>query len=306
MLAPPRLALWILGVGLLGAAACTPYAPVSESANPPGAERPSSSKPDGPSQDDTPTFSTSGWKTDFSKHRVPYGEIISGGVPRDGIPPIYKPEFEDIRQADDWLLPSEPVVAFELEVEVRAYPLRILIWHEIVNDSVGGVPVAVTYCPLCNTATVFDRRVEGQTLVFGVSGMLRNSDLIMWDHETESWWQQATGEGIVGYYNGKRLSFLPASIASWEEFKATFPRGTVLSQKTGYSRPYGANPYVGYDTSARPFLFKGEIDKRLPALERVIGVTVGDQSVAYPFSALAKSRVVNDTIAGTPVVVLYR
>lgn len=305
MITPSRLAIWLIGLGFLGAAACTAYVPTAPPAKTPGADPADPSATAATAPDDRPSFSTAGWKTDFEKHKVPYSQIISGGVPRDGIPPVYEPKFEDVRQAGSWLEAEEPVVAFEWDGDARAYPLRILIWHEIVNDSVGGIPVAITYCPLCNTAVVFDRRVEGQTLLFGVSGMLRNSDLIMWDHQTESWWQQATGEAIVGENTGKLLSFLPSSIVSWKDFRDSFPQGEVLSQDTGYGRAYGTNPYVAYDSSVRPFLFTGELDRRLPALERVIGVTVEGQSVAYPFSVLAKAGAVNDTLAGRPLVVLY-
>ncbi|MGB6850975.1 MAG: DUF3179 domain-containing (seleno)protein, partial [Thermoanaerobaculia bacterium] len=143
-------------------------------------------------------ISTSGWKTDFSRHDLPFSEILSGGVPRDGIPPLDKPEFATVDEAGRWLEDQEPVISFEINGEAKAYPLQILTWHEIVNDVVGGVPVAVTFCPLCNSAIVFDRRLGGVLYDFGVSGNLRSSDLIMWDRQTHSWWQQLTGEAIVG------------------------------------------------------------------------------------------------------------
>ncbi|MBI4287452.1 MAG: DUF3179 domain-containing protein [Chloroflexi bacterium] len=247
-----------------------------------------------------------GWKTDFSKHSVPFDEISSGGVPRDGIPPIYQPKFETLAQADKWLTDKEPVVALELAGDKRAYPLRILTWHEVVDDEVGDIPVAVTYCPLCNTAVAFDRRVDGNVLTFGVSGLLRHSDLVMWDHQSESLWQQGTGEGIAGEHTGKLLSFFPVSIVSWQDFKAAHPDGKVLSKDTGHFRSYGVNPYSGYDTSARPFLFAGNPDPRLPALERVVGVGKGDTAVAYSFSALAKLGVVNDKAGSRRIVVFYQ
>ncbi len=160
-------------------------------------------------------ISTRGWETDFSRHSVPYSEISSGGVPRDGIPPLDDPKFITPEQADQWLGDAEPVISFEINGEARAYPLQILSWHEVVNDEVGGVPVVATLCPLCNSAIVFDRTLDGVVHDFGVSGNLRNSDLIMWDRQTESWWQQFTGEAIVGELTGKKLTFLPASIISW-------------------------------------------------------------------------------------------
>ena len=147
-------------------------------------------------------FRTAGWRTDFSRHTVPYSEIMSGGVPRDGIPPLDNPSFVTQDEADDYVEDQEPVVVFEANGEAKAYPLQILTWHEIVNDEVGGLPVSVTYCPLCNSAVAFDRRLDGVVYDFGTSGNLRNSDLVMWDRQTESWWQQLTGEAIVGELAG--------------------------------------------------------------------------------------------------------
>ena len=197
-------------------------------------------------------LSTSGWKTDFSLHSVPYSGILSGGPPRDGIPPLDDPKFTTFGDADGWLDGEEPVIAIEIDGDARAYPLQILIWHEIVNDVVGGVPVSVTFCPLCNSAIVFDRRLNGVVYDFGTSGNLRNSDLIMWDRQTESWWQQFTGQAIVGELTGRTLTFLPASIISWGDFKAANPEGEVLSRDTGFRRTYGLNPYAGYDRANNP------------------------------------------------------
>lgn len=221
------------------------------------------------------SFSKSGWKTNFSRHSIPLSEIIPGGPPRDGIPPIDKPHFVSLTEGDSFLKDTEPVIVFEHRGDARAYPLQILIWHEIVNDTVGGLPVAITFCPLCNTAIAFDRRLEGQVLDFGTTGNLRHSDLVMWDRQTESWWQQITGEAIVGELTSKRLTLLPAAIVSWRDFRATYPQGQVLSRRTGYDRPYGTNPYVGYDDiNDSPFLFKGRPDRRLPPMERVVTVEI--------------------------------
>ncbi len=162
------------------------------------------------------SISTRGWKTDFSRHTVPFDEIFSGGPPRDGIPPIDEPNITTFDDADEWLGGKEPVIAFELNGDARAYPLQILTWHEIVNDVVGGVPVAVTFCPLCNSSIVFERTLNGVVHDFGTSGKLRRSDLVMWDRQTETWWQQLTGEGIVGELAGQKLGFLPASVISRE------------------------------------------------------------------------------------------
>ena len=213
---------------------------------------------------DSARFSISGWETDFSLHSVPYSEIRGGGPPADGIPPIDAPEFVTAQEADDWLAEKEPVIALEINGDVRAYPLQILTWHEIVNDEVGGVPVSVTFCPLCNAAIVFDRRLDGAVYDFGISGNLRKSDLIMWDRQTSSWWQQFSGEAIAGTLTGRKLTFLPSTIVSFGFIKEAYPDVKVLSRDTGFARPYGRNPYAGYDRADNPpFLFDGLVDGRL-------------------------------------------
>jgi hypothetical protein len=236
-----------------------------------------------------------GWKTDFSRHTVPFAQIQSGGPGKDGIPALDHPRFATVAKTT-YVEPNEPVVAFRR----RAYPLQILIWHEIVNDRVGGVPVAVTFCPLCNTALVFDRRVRGRVLDFGTTGNLRFSDLVMYDRQTESWWQQFGGTGIVGRYAGARLRSLPARIVSWADFKRTNPRGLVLTRETGFPRPYGRNPYAGYDDVSTPPFFpvaNGD-DKRLQPKERVVLVERGGKAAAVPFSVLVKKKRVTFELAG--------
>jgi hypothetical protein len=253
-----------------------------------------------------PPFDTSEWKTDFGKHSVSWSEVTSGGPPKDGIRAIDSPEFVGVGAADGWLKPREPVVLFAHGNDARAYPLQILIWHEIVNDTVGGFPVAITFCPLCNTAIAFDRRVRERTLSFGTTGKLRFSDLVMYDRQTESWWQQATGQAIVGELTGTQLTPLPAQTISWGTFKEAFPGGKVLSRHTGYNRSYGENPYVGYDyVNSSPFLYRGPRDPRLRPVERVVTVSRGGEDVAYPFSALEKVRVVNDTVGGQRIAVFF-
>ena len=252
-------------------------------------------------------ISRRGWQTDFSRHTLPYSEILSGGPPRDGIPPLDDPRFISPEDASKWLGDQEPVIAFELNGDARAYPLQILTWHEIVNDVVGGVPVAATFCPLCNAAIVFDRRLDGTVYDFGTSGKLRRSDLIMWDRQTESWWQQFTGEGIVGELAGKKLTILPASIISFADFRGANPQGKVLSRETGFNRSYGQNPYAGYDRADQPpFLFDGDLDGRLLPKERVATVTIGEVDAAFPFSILEKETVVNYTVNGKDVVVFFK
>ncbi len=222
--------------------------------------------------------------TDFTMTSVDFNSIMSGGPPRDGIPAVNDPAFIDVHQ-EIRLGADEPVVTVEFEGEQpRAYPIRYLTWHEIVNDEVGGIPIAVTFCPLCNSAITFDRRVEGQVLTFGVSGKLRNSDMVMYDRETESWWQQAIGRGIVGEMTDVDLVTLPTWMESWEEYSTRNPDGLVMNEP-GTPRPYGRNPYVGYDSSTTPFLYNGELPPHdIPALVRV--VRVGDR--AWPLTRLSE------------------
>ena len=154
----------------------------------------------------------------FQPPHVDFADILSVGVGRDDIPPIDNPKFETIEEAKSVMNALEPVVTFKINGEAKAYPLAILTWHEVVNDVVGGVPVTVTFCPLCNSALAFERTLEGRVFDFGVSGNLRNSGLIMWDRQTQTWWQQLTGEAIIGELAGHKLPLIPASIIYWADF----------------------------------------------------------------------------------------
>ena len=253
-------------------------------------------------------FDTSDWETDFSNHSAPLDEFVGGGPPKDGIPSIDEPRFVSVQEADEFLDAREPVAVVELEGEVRAYPLQILTWHEIVNDEIAGEPVAVTYCPLCNSTVAFRREIEGEPVEFGTTGMLRNSDLVMYDRKTESWWQQITAEAVVGELTGERLDVLPSQILAWDEFQRLHPEGAVLSRDTGFERDYGRNPYTAYDRDpkSQPFLFEGEPDRSLPPKERVAAIkTDADSAVVYPFSRLADEAPINDEVDGEPVVVFF-
>ena len=222
--------------------------------------------------DSVPEGWRSEWpRTDFSRAGVAFAEIMSGGPPKDGIPAIDRPKFVSVAETRH-LKDAEPVVGLVLKGEARAYPLSILIWHEIVNDVIGGVPVAVTYCPLCNSAVVFERRLNGRVLDFGTTGKLRHSDLVMYDRQTESWWQQFLGEAIVGELAGRTLKALPSRLESFADFRARAPQGRVLVPNDPGFRRYGANPYTGYDTSAAPFLYRGPLPAGIAALERVVAV----------------------------------
>ncbi|MEX0696324.1 MAG: DUF3179 domain-containing protein [Dongiaceae bacterium] len=235
----------------------------------------------GPAAADPARWAAEWPDTDFSRHSVPFDEIISGGPPKDGIPSIDRPQFVPVAEAAG-IAEREPVIRFAVGDDVRAYPLAVLIWHEIVNDTVGGVPVAVTYCPLCNSAVVFDRRLDGRVLEFGTTGKLRHSDLVMYDRQTQSWWQQFVGEAIVGAMTGQRLTMLPARIEPFGRFRETAPNGKLLVPGDPRLRSYGVNPYAGYDSAAWPFLLRAGYEDALPPLAYV--VAVGDE--AWPLSLL--------------------
>ncbi|MDE2635019.1 MAG: DUF3179 domain-containing protein [Chloroflexota bacterium] len=245
---------------------------------------------------------TNGWETDFETTIIELDEVISGGVPRDGIPPIDRPVFDDVKSVRR-LSDKSPVISLTIDGDSRAYPLEVMTRHEIVNDVVGGLPVAVTFCPLCNSAIVFDRRVDGKALRFGVSGNLRFSDLVMWDDATESWWQQLTGEAIVGDYAGRKLDMASSQLISFGLFRARYPQGKVLRGPLGL---YGNNPYRGYDSSPAPFLFAGKLDERLPAMARVLAAEIDGTAAAYPFDLLRRRPVINDNIAGRDIVALWQ
>lgn len=242
----------------------------------------------------SPEFWRVEWpRTDFETTSVDnWTEILSGGPPKDGIPAITDPVMIPASTA---ALPGrEPVMVLALKGgRARAYPLRYLTWHEIVNDVVEGTPVAVTFCPLCNSGIVFDRRVPAGVLEFGVSGKLRNSDMVMYDRQTESWWQQAVGEAIVGRLTGTRLTALPAWMDSWDGYRAAYPEGLVMAEPR-FARSYGQNPYQSYDSARRPFLYSGEAPPHgVPALARV--VRVGER--AWPLERLrTEHRIAEDGV----------
>ena len=244
--------------------------------------------------------------TDPANRTVDLREIFPA-LPRDAIESIRQPTFTDQEAAAAWLGGPEPVIALQHNGEVRAYPLQILTWHEIVNDIVGGEPLLITYCPLCNTAIVFRREVAGTVREFGVSGMLRANDLIMYDSGTETLWQQITGEGIVGTEAGARLEFLPAQIVSFAEFRETFPDAAVLDRPAGTGITYGTTPYVLYDSDEETrFPIVGARDGRLDAKERVLTVELNEDPAAFPFSVLAEDIVVTTEVGGVEVVAFWQ
>ncbi|MCH8183823.1 MAG: DUF3179 domain-containing protein [Proteobacteria bacterium] len=227
--------------------------------------------------------------TDFDKTSIDFRDIISGGPPKDGIPPIDDPQFRPVSEIDH-LADTEPVIGLFVNGEQKAYPLQVLMWHEIVNDEIGGVPVTVTFCPLCNTTIVFDRRLDGRVLDFGTTGKLRFSDLVMYDRQTETWWQQFLGEAIVGELTGSVLKIIPARVESFANFKERAPNGLVLVPARERGRAYGNNPYRGYDSSSRPFLFRGALPTEVAPLSRVVVLSINGTREAWSLNLLREKR----------------
>lgn len=229
------------------------------------------------------SYWSSEWpNTDFSKASLNLSEILSGGVPKDGIRSVENPEIMLV--ADETkIAETEPVITVLINGKARAYPLRYLMFHEIVNDTFEGKPIAVTFCPLCNSSVVFERVLNGQTVEFGTTGKLHNSDLVMYDRLTETWWQQYNGTGIVGELLGEKLTVVASRLESLHLFKQRFPEGEIMAEPARLSGRYGSNPYASYDSSLTPFLYRGDYDGKIPALARV--VVVGD--VGYSLEYLS-------------------
>ena len=246
--------------------------------------------------------------TDFSNSTVPLEEILSGGPSKDGIPAVDNPQFIRIEEANKTIGDSEPVIVVRYLEETKIYPIQILIWHEIVNDNIAGIPIAVTFCPLCNTGIVFESRIDSLDLDFGTTGRLRYSNLIMYDRQTETWWQQATGEGIAGKFTGRSLNLIPSLFMSWIDAIERYPKALVLSADTGWDRPYGRNPYSSYDTGS-PFLFRG--DNPLPTVEnlnpldRVLLVEYQNQSNYFSYKTLRKEHLINARLNNKKIVVFW-
>lgn len=293
-------------IALLLVTACQPNHQNSTAVPP--TETPPAAPTPTPTQDEPiPPGAEAQFSTDFSIRNISFAEVLSGGVPKDGIPAINDPVPVSIAEADQWLANVEPVIFVEIDGEARAYPLQILMWHEIVNDRLGDTPIAVTFCPLCNTAIVFEREVDAVVYDFGTTGRLRFSNLIMYDRQTETWWQQATGKAIVGTLTGTELPRLPGQIISWEDFKTRFPGGDVLSKETGYDRSYGDNPYPGYDDiNQSPFLYSGPTTPdQLPPMARVIAIDTDTESLTIPYEILQERKVINAQVGGLDIVAFW-
>ncbi|MFQ5947744.1 MAG: DUF3179 domain-containing protein [Acidimicrobiia bacterium] len=247
---------------------------------------------------------------DFPEPLVDPSQILSGGPPPDGIPPIDDPRFVTVEEADGYLQPEEPVVVLEIDGDARAYPVQVLIWHEIVNDVVGGVPVSITYCPLCNSAVSYERQIQGAETTFGTSGRLFSSALVMYDRATESLWTHFDGRAVVGVLTGHQLEPIASPLLAWGNFKDSYPNGGVLDREsTGFNRPYGTNPYRGYDNpDGIPFLFRGDADDRARELQRVVGVALNGEAVAWSLGAISggEARATHGEVGGQRIVILWR
>jgi len=250
------------------------------------------------------------WKTDLSQYTISPDEFTAL-MPPDRIPPIDSPVFWDKKQAAVNYFDHEPVVAVEINGKAKAYPLTVLTFHEIVNDSIGNVCYTVTYCPLCNSSPVYNRKLEHKgdkyLLDFGVSGMLRNSNLVLYDRQTQSWWQQLTGRAEVGQLHGAELEIIPSYIISAKEFFESFPEGKILSTETGVEREYGSNPYENYDSKEIPpeRFFPHEVDKRLPAMERIINIQINGKHKIYPQNIIEEKTVINDRFQNQAITIFH-
>ena len=248
---------------------------------------------------------------------IPTDKILSGGVPKDGIPALTDPQMLEADEAE-YMRPEDIVVGVSFDGESRAYPLRILSWHENVNDTVGGVPIAVSYCPLCRSSLVFDRRIGGSTREFGISGLLWNSNVLMYDRQRrsgkESLWSQVHMKAVTGpaAREGLTLKLLPSQLTSWREWRERHPDTTVLSKKTGYSRNYDVTPYTLYFSNDRIMFPANLLQKRPEGFmnkEPMIVVNVGDKWKAYAVRDVAavvgESGSLEDTVGGKKVRIIY-
>ncbi|MBI2577185.1 DUF3179 domain-containing protein, partial [Candidatus Woesearchaeota archaeon] len=240
---------------------------------------------------------------DGTRYVIHPSKLESGGPPKDGIPSIDEPKIVSAREADAWLRGDELILGVNLFGTPRAYPFQILVWHELVNDVINGNPVLISYCPLCGTGIAFDRNVDGSLLSFGVSGKLYNSDLIMYDRKTDSYWMQLSGEAIIGEMAGARLKMLPADTVPWKEWKALHPDTGVLSKDTGHSRDYGSDPYGDYYKSRSVWFALEHEDARLHPKTVIYGIEAKGAYKAYTYDALIKEKKIKDDVGGVNVLI---
>lgn len=234
-------------------------------------------------------FATGGLSTNTSIASVPLDQILDGGPGKDGIPALTNPAFVSITSAKSWLSPDKNGIAVTVGHTTRFYPFNIMVWHEIVNDTIEGKHLVVTFCPLCGSAIVFDATVGGKPEVFGVSGKLYESNLLMYDKTTESLWSQIQGKAIVGDKTGTQLALYPAQVISFAELIANHPDARVLSEKTGYARDYTLYPYGNYDSNQDIYFPITVHDNRLPVKEIMYAVPYGAHAVAFRLSDLSET-----------------
>ena len=259
--------------------------------------------PSGPSALDTM------FADEFPDPLIDPNEVISGGPPPDGIPPIDDPVFLDVADNLELLPANEPVVVLEIDGDARAYPIRAMVWHEIVNDTVGGVPVSVTYCPLCNSAATYERVINGVETTFGTSGRLFKSALVMYDRATETLWTHFDGKAVIGVLTGAELVEYASPLMAWDQFRSTYPTGQVLDwTRSGFNRDYGRNPYTGYDDpEGTPFLFRGALDDRAAAMQRIVGIEYDGASAAFALETVSggEGRATAATVGDSDLVVFW-
>ena len=242
-------------------------------------------------------------ETDGVKHLIPLEKIRGGGPEKDGIPSIDNPIFAPVSDSD-FISDSDTVLGLHINGEAKAYPLSILVWHEIVNDIVGGTPVAVTYCPLCYTNQVFERIIDGQVVEFGTSGKLYNSNLLMYDRLTDSYWSQALGLAVKGELSGYKLDLVPFDVITWGDWKLLHPDTVVLTTDTGFIRPYDVDPYGNYYTEPRIMFPVEHRDDRLPLKEIIIGFQHDGVYKAYAQNDIESNVVINDSIDENPILLV--
>ncbi|MEN8240034.1 MAG: DUF3179 domain-containing protein, partial [Actinomycetota bacterium] len=310
----PKGAFMIIAIGVL-AAACSDASPTPSAGGSPPSET-TGLAPPVDEQVQPPDVDT-------SLHSVPLDEIyfdtfdggsitLADSTPEireallDAIPPIDDPTYGPPEQGD-WLDPSDLVLGYEGTDSAYAYPFKILNFHEIVNEEIDGVPILVSYCPLCRSAIVYDRRLDGMELEFSNTSALHESDLVMVDRTTGSYWWQVAGSAIVGPLTGTSLETLPSTVATWSDWKRIHPDTVVLTRDTGFARPYASDSFSTYAdyVASGQFAFPvspASLDDRLPPATLVVAVTIGDTVRAYPVDDLAAP--INDTVAGTPIVIL--
>lgn len=235
------------------------------------------------------------------KYIVDPEKIVSGGPPKDGIPSLDSPRFTTVQEADKWIEDNELVLAIIYKDVKRVYPLQIMVWHEIVNDEIAGEPILITYCPLCGSGIAYERTIEGNEVEFGTSGKLYNSNLVMYDRKTNSYWSQIEGLAIVGELTGMKLKPLSIDTVVWRDWKVAHADSEVLSQETGYSRPYGNDPYGNYyEDSFLLFPLENE-DNRVHPKTVIFGIEVYGEFKAYREDDLKGLKIINDNVGGVDI-----